>query len=448
MTAPLEASDLLADPAEVLHRLAEQPGFAHFSDRALWELARRFTLRSCSPGELLCRAGQVDAHFYVLLEGTLVLSRPSGRELGELGPGSMVGDRGLLEGLPRSTDVRSRCHSLLLSLQTEQYRDLMLHAPQLAAQLTQTITKVVFKRSTRQDEGSPGVLGGRYRCLRKLGQGGMAQVWLARDEKLGVDRAIKLLAPRLHAQEAARERFEIEARTMAALRHPHVVTVHDVHVGPEHAYMVQEVAPGGSLAQQVQRRGPLAPRRAAEVIIAVLRALEAAHRQRLVHRDVKPHNILFRRDGTPLLTDFGIARLLDWDSPRARSLPLAGSGGYMAPEQRMDPKGAGTQADLYGAGATLYAALTGQSPPELFAREVQRRLSEELPAPLARVLHLSTCYLPQERYRDAATMRRALERALPELGAQVLAGAKSSLPVSLTQETMEVGEWVHAEDET
>ena len=360
------------------------------------------------------------------------------RRINALEPGDFLGEVGLLAGGARSATIRVSQDATLLALSAEDFRELMLRRPQVVAQISQELARRLARQSVLPEESStPSLLAGRYRTQRTLGRGGMATVLLVRDERLGVDRALKLLVPRFAELERARSRFEVEARTMAALRHRHVVTVHDVVVAPEHVFMVMEVAAGGTLAQRMEREGPLSPRFAVETMICVLKALEAAHSQRVVHRDVKPHNILFREDGTPLLTDFGIARLLDQEQGLTRTGMALGTQGYMAPEQRMDAGRADVSADIYGVGATLYAALTATTPPELFARESQQQVARAFPETIAKILHHATCYLPTDRYESAKALRHAMELALPELDDTPLLSLQSPLGLALSGKTAE-----------
>lgn len=403
---------------EVLFGLSQISLFDTFSDSDLRELAKRFRIQQWARGRTVCRAGDPATTFFLVVHGELDVYSPDKppRKINTLSAGDFLGEVGLLAGGTRTASIKVSSNATLLALSAADFRELMLQRPQVVAQISQELARRLARQSSLPEEAEPpSLLAGRYRTQRTLGTGGMASVLLVRDERLGVERALKLLVPRFAEQEQARTRFEVEARTIASLRHRNIVTVHDVVVDPEHVFMVMEVARGGTLAQMVQKQGPLGPRFAVQTMVAILKALEVAHRQRVVHRDVKPHNILFRQNGTPLLTDFGIARLLDEDQGLTRTGMAMGTQGYMAPEQRLDARRADVSADIYGVAATLYAALTASTPGELFAKETQQQIARVFPEPLAKVMHHATCYLPQDRYDSAQALREALEHLLPTL---------------------------------
>ncbi|WP_433252973.1 serine/threonine-protein kinase [Streptosporangium sp. CA-135522] len=229
------------------------------------------------------------------------------------------------------------------------------------------------------------VLAGRYRAVERLGAGGMGVVWRAQDELLHREVAIKevKLDPTLPEGQRAemRERTLREARAAARLTHPSIVAVHDVIAQDGRPWIVMDLIRGRSLAQAIRQDGPLPPRRVAAIGLAVLDALSLAHSRGIMHRDVKPANIMLSHDGAVLLTDFGIATLegdVQLTSPNA----LVGSPGYMAPE-RLRGTGDGPAADLWSLGVTLYAAVEGQSP---FQRGVPVAtlgavLTEQVPRP-------------------------------------------------------------------
>src|SRR4051812_4718484 len=203
----------------------------------------------------------------------------------------------------------------------------------------------------------------RYRIERTLGRGGMATVYLARDRELDRRVAVKVLAGNLADDESYRARFLREARLAARLAHPNVVRVFDAGAdGQGGLQIVREYVDGATLAGELRRRGPLPPAEVAELGVQLCGALEAAHEAGLVHRDVKPQNILVARDGTAKLSDFGIARSHD-STILTEHGSVLGTAAYLAPEQaRGEPVGA--PADLYSLGVVLYEALTGRLPHE------------------------------------------------------------------------------------
>ncbi|WP_406108914.1 serine/threonine protein kinase [Streptomyces sp. NBC_01003] len=221
-----------------------------------------------------------------------------------------------------------------------------------------------------QEEAEGGrLLAGRYRVRGQLGRGGMGVVWRAVDEVLGREVALKEL--RTYSDAAGSEladlgvRMQREARAAARVRHPGVVAVHDVTEVDGRPLIVMELVDGPSLDDVLRDRGPLDPREAAAIGAKVMDALEAAHRAGVLHRDVKPGNILLDRSGRVVLTDFGIATMDDPGDGSAthltRSGELVGSLDYLAPE-RAQGQVPGPASDVWAVGATLYAAVEGASP--------------------------------------------------------------------------------------
>ena len=204
----------------------------------------------------------------------------------------------------------------------------------------------------------------RYRLLEPVGAGGMGRVWLARDEMLDRDVAIKEIVPPEWMTEAEKDRLRDrtlrEARSAARLNHPHVVRIYDVVQHDGQSWIVMEYIPSRSLHQVLQEEGPYDPAGAARIGLAVLDALDAAHRAGVLHRDVKPHNVLIGTDGRVVLTDFGLATFVDDGTVTAPGL-IVGSPQYVSPERARD--GASTvESDLWSLGATVYAAVEGRSP--------------------------------------------------------------------------------------
>ncbi|MFC9426440.1 serine/threonine-protein kinase [Streptomyces sp. NPDC056987] len=208
------------------------------------------------------------------------------------------------------------------------------------------------------------VLAGRYRLGDAIGSGGMGKVWRAHDEVLHRTVAIKELTAGLYASEADRallhRRTQKEARAAARITHPAVVTVHDVLHHDDRPWIVMEYVDGPSLADATKDSGRLDPREVARIGLAVLGGLRAAHSAGVLHRDVKPGNVLLARDGRVLLTDFGIAAI-EGDATITRTGEVVGSIDYLAPE-RVRGKDPGPASDLWSLGVTLYTAVQGTSP--------------------------------------------------------------------------------------
>ncbi|TDD19500.1 serine/threonine protein kinase, partial [Kribbella turkmenica] len=208
------------------------------------------------------------------------------------------------------------------------------------------------------------LLAGRYRLLATLGRGGMGVVWQARDELLGRTVAVKqiLLPPELPdtEREILRRRTLREARSAGRLSHPNVVTVFDVVEEDGRPWIVMEMVDSTTLADAIREYGPLPPGEVARIGLQVLAALQAAHRAGVLHRDVKPSNVLLTGEGRVVLTDFGIATL-EGDPSLTTSGALLGSPAFIAPE-RVQAQGVGTESDLWSLGATMYTAVEGRPP--------------------------------------------------------------------------------------
>ena len=208
------------------------------------------------------------------------------------------------------------------------------------------------------------LLARRYRLVSALGRGGMGVVWQGRDELLGRSVAVKeiLLPPELpdEEREVLRRRTLREARSAGRLSHPNVVTVYDVVEEDGRPWIVMELVRSTTLAQAIREYGPLPPGEVARIGLQVLAALHAAHRAGVLHRDVKPSNVLLTGDGRVVLTDFGIATL-EGDPSLTTSGTLLGSPAFIAPE-RIQGRGAGKESDLWSLGATLYTAVEGRPP--------------------------------------------------------------------------------------
>ncbi|MEV0411964.1 serine/threonine-protein kinase [Streptomyces sp. NPDC050448] len=236
-----------------------------------------------------------------------------------------------------------------------------------------------------QQTGAGAVLAGRYRLVEPIGSGGMGKVWRAHDELLHRTVAVKELTAGLYVAQADREvlhaRTQKEARAAARIQHPAVVVVHDVLEHDDRPWIVMEYIDGPSLAEAAKAAGRIEPAEAARIGLHVLGALRAAHAVGVLHRDVKPGNVLLAKDGRVLLTDFGIAAI-EGDSSITRTGEIVGSIDYLAPE-RVTGGTPGTASDLWSLGATLYTAVEARSP---FRRtspisSLQAVVNDEPPAP-------------------------------------------------------------------
>ncbi|MEO8511797.1 MAG: serine/threonine-protein kinase [Chloroflexota bacterium] len=264
---------------------------------------------------------------------------------------------------------------------------------------------------------------GRYRLDERIATGGSAEVWRAHDTQLDRDVAVKLLHPHLLPDAASRSRLEVEARAVAALSHPGIVAIYDIDAGRERPALVLELVEGESLGALIARDGSLAPHDVARIGADVADALFHAHQRGVVHRDVKPSNILLDRGGRARLVDFGIAHSLA-DAAERLTLTgtIVGTPRYMAPEQLAD--GAiGPRTDLYALGAVMYEALDGRPAWESGLPVVIAAAQREGPPPLPDVdpglaALVRTCLSPDPMDRPQtagilAAQLRAWEPARP-----------------------------------
>jgi serine/threonine-protein kinase len=203
------------------------------------------------------------------------------------------------------------------------------------------------------------VIDGRYRAVKRLGAGGMAEVWCAEDSVLGRRVALKLLSSHLAEDPEFRERFRREARAAAGLAHPNIVGIFDFGEWDGTPYIAMELVDGRTLKDVIRQRGPLPPATAIAVMEQILRALGYAHKRGIVHRDVKPQNVIVDEEGRAKVADFGIARA--GASQMTETGTIVGTVQYISPEQA-EARPVDARSDLYSAGVVLYELLTGQVP--------------------------------------------------------------------------------------
>lgn len=207
------------------------------------------------------------------------------------------------------------------------------------------------------------MLAGRYRLDMPLGRGGMGEVWMGVDERLNRPVAVKLLTESAMGDDHSAARFRREARTAARLNHPRIVTVYDFGVSDGRCFLTMELVNGSSLAHELRRRGPLGPARVAAIAAQAAEGLAEAHRQGVVHRDVKPSNLLLDEDNMVKVADFGVARCPSSETTTSTTGAglITGTSLYLAPEAALGGK-AGAAGDVYALGCALYELLAGRPP--------------------------------------------------------------------------------------
>ena len=270
----------------------------------------------------------------------------------------------------------------------------------------------------------PGVsLGKRYRLDERIAGGGMGDVWRATDEVLGRTVAVKILLPALLEEPGFAERFRGEARTMATINHPGVVDVYDFGSDESVAYLVMEYVEGDALSRTLNRVGRLTPVRTMALVAQAAEALHAAHEKGIVHRDVKPGNLLVRPNGTLVLTDFGIARSAAGSQLTAAGSVL-GTASYISPEQAAGAV-ATPASDLYALGVVAYQCLsghrpfTGENPFEIamkHVRDTPRPLPADIPPVVRSVVERAMAKDPAARWPSGAALAAVARQAAGTMG--------------------------------
>jgi serine/threonine-protein kinase len=280
------------------------------------------------------------------------------------------------------------------------------------------------------------VLGGRFRLVERIASGGMGDVWRCVDEVLSRTVAVKILLPSLLEEPGFSDRFRGEALTMATINHPSVVDIYDYGSDPvAGAYLVMEYVEGDALSRTLARVSRLTPARTMALVAQAADALQSAHEKGVVHRDVKPGNLLVRPNGTLVLTDFGIAR-----SAGAAALTAAGSvlgtAMYISPEQAMGEQ-ATPLSDVYALGVVAYQCLAGRRPFEgenpleiamRHVREAPPPLPPDIPPQVRAIVERAMAKDPKARWPTAAAFAAVARRAAGELAPRSVSVTTGSLP--------------------
>lgn len=401
---------------------------------AIW---RRLDEVEAPAGAVICRRDEPGDHFYVVQSGLLEVRlglEASGLVVRHLRPGDVLGEMALLTGAPRSADVVALEDSVLWALARHDFEALLARGPSLArafnralAQRVAQLTRMLEEREVGAARGVSGLRFGPYQVVEQIGVGGMAVVYSAVHVSTKTAAALKVLPAAWGTAPELRERLAREAAALQRLRHPHVIRLFEVGAVEARlgggCYLAMEWLPHG-LDRLLRARypDPLDLPMALGLARDVAGALAAVHDAGLIHRDVKPSNILLRADGAPVLTDFGLVAA-QVASPESRRLTpsnvFVGTADYLAPEQITGAPVDG-RADVYALGVVLYEMLTGYVP---FAGrdplEALRAHVEEEPPPLPpSVPDLARAIVEgalrknaDDRYQSAA-LARALSVAL------------------------------------
>ncbi len=328
-------------------------------------------------------------------------------------------------------------------------RDLGEHSLEDTGGSEQIFELVVPDRSVEDPPKSPYLsFDARYVPKKLIGRGGVAEVYLARDRKLDRDVALKRLRQQYAHDEEVVERFEREAKSAASLCHPNIVSVYDRAETEDGSYYIaMEYSPGGNLKERIREKGPLPAEEAVEIGLQLARALRVAHDRGIVHRDVKPQNVLLTGPGKAKVADFGIARAVA-ASTATKTGFVVGAAHYLSPEQALGHP-ATPRSDLYSLGVVLYEMLTGVVPHDaetqvgVVMKHVSGRplppgdVNAEVPEGLdAVVVHL-LARDPEDRYRDAAELIEDLERVQRGESPAVAAARRQPSPAKTPPEARE-----------
>jgi serine/threonine-protein kinase len=278
------------------------------------------------------------------------------------------------------------------------------------------------------------VLADRYHLTERIATGGMGEVWRAHDATLDRDVAVKVLRPDGSDNEAFVDRFRAEARHSGGLSHPNIGTVHDFGDDDGTAYLVMELLEGEPLSTIIRDRAPLPQDEVRDILVQTARALEAAHAAGVVHRDVKPANIVVNADGYAKLTDFGIARALN-EAPMTQTGEVLGTPHYLSPEQAQGEP-AGPLSDVYALAVVGYEMLTGRRPFSgdtmvttalAHVSQPAPQLSDEIREPLRTTVMAALAKNPTQRPASAAAFAQALSLPDGEVPEHLVPGARSAV---------------------
>ncbi|PQO47556.1 serine/threonine-protein kinase [Blastopirellula marina] len=302
-------------------------------------------------------------------------------------------------------------------------------AYQLAGWLLESKQLTRFQLRAIASGRTRGLKLGRYVILDQIGKGGMGQVYRARHSRMGREVAIKVLAPEIMSKPNAIERFEREVRLVAKLHHENIVAAYDADEAQDLHFLVMEFVDGPDLESVVRRGGPTPVLKAVNYLLQAARGLQYAHEKGLIHRDVKPANLLLSPKGIVKILDLGIARFQEEADKQGltKSGAVMGTIDYMAPEQAIDAKSVTPQADIYSLGCTLCYLLTGQPPfggDTLLVKLLNHRdqapvrltaARDDVPPALDAVYQKCLAKQPGDRYRDTAALVSDLEQVFQQL---------------------------------
>jgi hypothetical protein len=426
------------DEARLAHALRTVPLFRDVPADDLVAVWRCLQEVRAPAGSVICEHNAPGDCMYIVQAGEIEVRLgldEAGVHLRRGGPGDFVGEMALLTGAPRSADVVVVEDAVLWSLDRADFEAVMARSPSLARALNRQlaerlglITRLVGQRGARAGAGPAGMRFGPFRVVEQLGAGGMAVVYSAVHETADTSVALKVLPAAWGAAPELRARLQREADALRSIEHPNVVKV--LAVGEVEAalgggcFIALEWLPQAlDRVLRAQFPEPLRPAVALRIARGVAAGLAATHEVGLLHRDVKPSNVMLRADGTPVLTDFGLACALAETAIANRLTPpnvIVGTADYMAPEQ-IEGGQPDARSDIYGLGVVLYEMLSGQvpfagrDPIQTFRahrEEVPPPLPPEVPESFGQIVATALQKRPDDRFESADAMGEAIEVAL------------------------------------
>jgi hypothetical protein len=423
-----EFQPVAAQLAQQAHSLRRIRLFRDASADDLTRLWQGLTERQVRAGELICRRGEREDWLYIVRSGSVEV-RVEGTSLYPLGPGDCFGEMALLTGEPRSADVLAVEDSMLWALDRVTFESVLGSSVPLLRALNRVVVQrlamatAVIEQAGLHAGGSAGLRFGPYRVVAQIGSGGMAVVYSAVHESTGLSVALKVLPASWGNAPELRQRLSREAEILRHVQHPGVVRLLDIGEVSERlgggTYIAMEWLPD-ALDRMLHARYPEPLEQADAVRIAggVAAALAAVHDTGLVHRDVKPSNILLRANGEPVLSDFGVAAVMqDVLSERRLTPPnvLMGTADYLAPEI-ISGGPVDARADIYSLGIVLYEMLTGlvpfagRDPIQMLRAHCEEPippLPAAVPLALREIVHRAVDADPARRYASAEEMAQA-----------------------------------------
>ena len=426
--------------AQAAHRLRQVPLFREAAADDLVAVWRQLAEERIGAGAVICQRGEPGDHFYIVQSGSVDVRLGTGSDgisINCLGPGDCFGEMALLTDEPRSADVVALEDTTLWTLQRSDFDQLVSHNTSLLRAMNRSLVQRVsvltaLVEQTRRSSASSGPSGlqfGPYRVMAQIGSGGMSVVYRAAREDDGVVVALKVLPASWGAAPELRERLQREALVLQQLQHPGVIRVLDVGQVAERLgggiYIAMEWLPQ-ALDRLLYSRfpSPLTTAEALHIADALANALASVHAAGIIHRDVKPSNILLRSDGEPVLTDFGLAAaLLDLVADRRLTPPdtIVGTADYLAPEiiAGRDVDG---RADIYALGVVLYEMLAthvpfaGREPFQILRAHLDEPVPE-LPASVPAAVRALVMQMLQKDPADRPATAAALSSAISHLSA-------------------------------